>query len=195
MSVVYQQWYYILYIIRYWRRKWWKRTVEWWTVWRCGGSRTCTSAAVRSSPCQSTFGGCESLRDSVGAWVQPGEKLNLWLLLAHHPLLHKMSVLYSIVWFQVGVQHPSFTEGGVSVLSFITRIDDDIHTDVRVYFVDVSSPYSYFQQIGVLSSRVWLLCILVQACLLLLHRRWLGYPFFFKLALTISYLNINVSLH
>ena len=42
--------------------------------------------------------------DSVGAWVQPGEKLNLWLLLAHRPLLHKMSVLYSIVWFQVGVQ-------------------------------------------------------------------------------------------
>ena len=42
------------------------------------------------------------------------------------------------------VQHPSFTEGGVSVLSFITRIDDDIHTDVRVYFVDVSSPYSVF---------------------------------------------------
>ena len=77
------------------------------------------------------------------AGVQPGEKLNLWLLLAHHPLLHKMSVLYSIVWFQVGVQHPSFTEGGVSVLSFFTRIDD-IHTDVRVYFVDVSSPYSVF---------------------------------------------------
>ena len=86
----------------------------------------------------------------------------------------------------------SIVQGGVSVLSFITRIDDDIHTDVRVYFVDVSSPYSYFQQIGVLSSRVWLLCILVQACLLLLHQRWLGYPFFFKLALTISYLNINM---
>ena len=86
----------------------------------------------------------------------------------------------------------SIVQGGVSVLSFITRIDDDIHTDVRVYFVDVSSPYSYFQQIGVLSSRVWLLCILVQGCLLLLHQRWLGYPFFFKLALTISYLNINM---
>ena len=86
----------------------------------------------------------------------------------------------------------SIVKGGVSVLSFITRIDDDIHTDVRVYFVDASNPYSYFQQIGILSSRVWLLCILVQGCLLLLHQRWLGYPFFFKLALTISYLNINM---
>ena len=38
----------------------------------------------------------------------------------------------------------SIVQGGVSVLSFITRIDDDIHTDVRVYFVDVSSPYSVF---------------------------------------------------
>ena len=70
----------------------------------------CTSTAVRSSPCQSIFWGCESLRDSVGAGVQPGEKLNLWLLLAHHLLLHKISVLYSIVWFQVGVQLPSFKE-------------------------------------------------------------------------------------
>ena len=72
--------------------------------------RRCPSTAVRSSPCQSTFGGCESLRDSVGAGVQPGEKLKLWLLLAHHPLLHKMGVLYSIVWFQVGVRLPLFKE-------------------------------------------------------------------------------------
>ena len=85
------------------------RYYTWYLCFVCSWRR-CTSAAVRSSPCQSTFGGSESLRDSVGAWVQPGEKLNLWLLLAHHPLLHKMSVLYSIVWFQVGVQLPSLKE-------------------------------------------------------------------------------------